>query len=516
MKYSFKTFTNRFAKEIKSHPLTYILLIVILSLAFFIRVYRLNDLLGFYYDQGRDALVIWDLWYKGNFFLVGPTTGLAGIFRGPWYYWLVAPLYLVGKGNPLWPAIFLALTSVIAIWLSFLIASRIQNKTAGIIAAIVASFSYSIVIASRWLSNPTPMLLLSLILVWGMLKVSEGKKWGWPLISFVVGLSLFNFGSSGELYYLLAIILFIIWQWKNRPDTRNLILSLVLFGITFFPLVIFDLRHDGILRQNMYQSFIQEKSFTLPTKYLLENRTEFYYDVFSLEIFHFRGKRELLTLGAIAISFLFFLPNLIKKDGMKILLLFMVSPMIGLYFYQGNYKVLYDYYMTGYYLIFILVVACVIGYLSKYALGKIFALLFVFLFLTNNFEVLKIKLSDKLDGPNSIALLNEKKAVTWVFEDADGRNFNVDVYVPPVIPYAYDYLFLWQGTLRQAQGKQGCEKELCGMKQDERIFLLYTLYEQDPPHPERLEAWLARQKGIGKIEEEVSFGGITVQRRSRL
>jgi hypothetical protein len=50
----------------------------------------------------------------------------------------------------------------------------------------------------------------------------------------------------------------------------------------------------------------------------------------------------------------------------------------------------------------------------------------------------------------------------------------------------------------------------------ERVPLLYTLYEEDPPHPERLEAWLARQKGIGIVEEEESFGGITVQRRKRI
>ena len=509
MKSSFEFSRKRFSKILKSYRLIYIFLLVILFLAFIIRVYRLNDLLGFYYDQGRDALVIWDFWHNGKFFLVGPTTGLAGIFRGPWYYWLIAPFYLVGEGDPIWPAVFLVITSVAAIGFIYILAANIQNRTAGIIAAIIASFSYTIVMASRWLSNPTPVLLLSMILVWSMLKITQGKKWGWPVLSFVAGLSLFNFGSSGELYYFIAIGIFIVWQWKNRPDVRNLILSLVLFSLTFLPLVLFDLRHEGILKETIYQSFIQEKSFTLPTKNLLENRTKFYYDVFSLEIFHYRGKRELLTLGVIAISFLVFLPRLIKKDGMKILLLLIVSPMIGLFFYQGNYATLYDYYMTGYYLIFILIVACVVGYLNKYALGKIFTVLFIYFFLVNNFEVLKTKLSDKLDGPNSIALLIEKKAVNWVFEDGDGKNYNVDVYVPPVIPYAYDYLFLWRGTNR-------CGEGLCGMKQDGQVALLYTLYEEDPPHPERLEAWLARQEGIGKVEKEVRFGGITVQRRKRI
>ena len=188
MKSSFEFSRKRFSKILKSYRLIYIFLLVILFLAFIIRVYRLNDLLGFYYDQGRDALVIWDFWHNGKFFLVGPTTGLAGIFRGPWYYWLIAPFYLVGEGDPIWPAVFLVITSVAAIGFIYILAANIQNRTAGIIAAIIASFSYTIVMASRWLSNPTPVLLLSMILVWSMLKITQGKKWGWPVLSFVAGL----------------------------------------------------------------------------------------------------------------------------------------------------------------------------------------------------------------------------------------------------------------------------------------------------------------------------------------
>ena len=102
------------------------------------------------------------------------------------------------------------------------------------------------------------------------------------------------------------------------------------------------------------------------------------------------------------------------------------------------------------------------------------------------------------------------QAVDWIFEDAKGRGeFNVDVYVPPVIPHSYDYLFLWQATER-------CGDNLCEMNLAEQVPLLYTLYEEDPPHPERLKAWQARQDGIGEIEEETSFGGITVQRRKRI
>ena len=71
--------------ELKFHKIVYFLLTIILVGAFFIRAYRTGDLLRFYFDQGRDALVIWKLWHEGKPFLIGPVTGLAGIFLGPFY-----------------------------------------------------------------------------------------------------------------------------------------------------------------------------------------------------------------------------------------------------------------------------------------------------------------------------------------------------------------------------------------------------------------------------------------------
>src|SRR5258706_3613130 len=102
-------------EEIFSHKFVYFLLATILLAALFVRVYRVTELLQFYYDQGRDALVIWDLWHKGRPFLIGPITGLKGIFLGPFFYYLIAPFYLLGGGNPAYPAVFVSFLSVCAL-----------------------------------------------------------------------------------------------------------------------------------------------------------------------------------------------------------------------------------------------------------------------------------------------------------------------------------------------------------------------------------------------------------------
>ena len=129
----------------------------------------------------------------------------------------------------------------------------------------------------------------------------------------------------------------------------------------------------------------------------------------------------------------------------------------------------------------------------------------MYIFLTNNYNVLHFKFWDKSEGLNSIGFVNQKQAIGWIYENAGNKNFNVDVYVPPVIPYAYDYLFKWLGTTKY-------NKE----PNNENVELLYLLYEHDPDHQERLDSWMARQKGIGKMFEQKKFGAITVERRLRI
>jgi len=478
-----------------------LLILIILLLAYILRIYRIGELLGFHYDQGRDALVIWDLLYKGKMFLIGPTTGLAGVFRGPFYYYLIAPFYFLGQGNPIYPTIFLIFTAVLAIWLMYYLVSKFQDKQSALIAIILASFSYYMIWASRWLSNPTPMLLLSMILVWAMYLVLKQKQYGWYVIALVTGLSLFSFGSSGEFFYIPAILIFLFLNWKNRPNTKTLFVSLILFIFTFSPLLIFDIKHDGILRNGIVNNFVEEKSFVLPTKSLLENRTRFYYESFSTKIFHSREKTEMVLLTILLISFIYLLPSLYKNKFSRIILILLISPLLGLYFYQGNNNNFYEYYLTGYYMIYIMLTSLVLGKLwQKNYLGKIFVIIFMLVFLRNNYYPLNTKLLDKSDGPNSIAFINQLEAVDYLAYDSTGNKFNVDVYVPPVISYSYDYLFKWKGVIQE----------------ENQVKLLYTLYEEDPPHPERLKAWLDRQKGIGKVIEETKFGAITVQRRERI
>lgn len=491
-------------KKVKNILFTNYLLIAILSIASYIRFYRINDLLGFWYDQGRDALVIWDFIHNGKWFLIGPTTGIEGVFRGPWYYWLITPFYFLGKGNPLWPNIFLILTSIAALFILYKLGERVGGRKVGLLAALIASVSYYIVGASRWLSNPTPMFLIGVCLLWALLKFLDKKVWAFPLIAFLVGMAL-NFGSAMEIWYIPALILIFVLKRKALPNFKIIILSAFVFLVAFLPQALFEMRHPGVLSGPIIKFLFQEKSFTISFWQLLGDKLSLYYNIIYSKFW--------INGGALfAPFFIIFIYLLIagwkrfwKDDKFKVVFIISIAPLIGALFFVGNLGVIYDYYFTGYYLIWVLLFSYVYMNFSGKILMKLVIGVFIVVLLVKNITALKVYYFVPVEGPKTIAFSNQLSAIDWIYNSSGGKDFNVDEYVPPVIPYAYRYLFEWLGTQKYQR-----------LPLDINIPLLYTLYEADPDHPERLTAWLTRQKGIGRVLKEQRFGGITVQERQRI
>lgn len=524
--------------ELTEHRLFYALLLFVLIVAFFLRIYRVSDLMGFYYDQGRDALVMWRLWNEGKFFLIGPITGLTGIFLGPFYYYLIAPFYFLGGGNPIYPAVFLSFLSVIALVVVYYLGKEMHSRVAGFLAVLLGSFSYYLVLAGRWLSNPTPILLTSVLLLLALWKIAnksrEDTKYWWPFLALLVGVSM-HFESASAIFYIPVVIVFALWQWKKIPHFPGLLVSFAVFVGTLVPQILFNIRHDNLLFNNFAKLFIEEKGFSLDYWNVLDTRLNYFWDVFASKIYHSAHPyRYFFTLTAGA-SLLYFRKSLTSSNVLWLFLIFLGVPMVGYTLFQGNYGNIYDYYMTGYYLPMMLLFALGLGTLWKQNWGKIFVIIFLYYFLQPNLELNKNYLLAKVDGPTDVRLGNEKQSVHWIFDDAlsnclpgiggvstldrgqptilcdnwENLEYNVDVYVPPVIPHTYEYLLLWIGTSR-------CGKNLCGLVTDKQVETIYVLYEVDPPHPERLQAFLDRYKTNTQVQKQMKFGGITVERRIRI
>lgn len=498
---SFENHTNRWN----------LLILIILLSAFILRIYRIGEILDFHYDQGRDAMVIWNLWHQGKVFLIGPVTGLSGIFLGPYYYYLIAPFYLISKGNPAIPSIFLSFLVTMSLYFLYLTGKELGNskdvkstddgQKLGLIALFLGSFSHYLIMSSRWLSNPTPIFLTSILLFYTFVKIIKSrrpKSYWWYLSFLLVGLSL-QFESASAAFYIPVLLVFTIWN-RKKLTIKSLFISSLLFLITFTPQLLFNFKHDNILLNNLIAEFSKKQDLPFDLKKQIISRLSTFWGVFANKIFY--PNRILVgTFSLISVVGLYLYSKSEENNKMlKLFLFFLGIPAICYLIYRGNYGNLYDYYFTGYYYSLILLFSIGIWKISKIKIyGNIFLLSFFVLFFYYNLPPTVKKLTSGVYEGNNIYLSTQLSAISWIYEDAQETPFNVDVYVPPVLPYSYDYLFTYVGDKRT----------------EKMTKRLYTLYEVDPPHPERLDAWLNRQAGIGTVKTEVEFGGIVVQRRER-
>ena len=136
-----KNFYKKVKSEISKSKLAYLFLFLLLIVAFILRVWDINELLGFYYDQGRDALVIARL-LQGDVVLIGPTTGLTGIFLGPFYYYFMAPGYFIGGGNPVIASYWQSFFIILGYLLIFILLRLYFSIRAGIIAVFSNDFFF--------------------------------------------------------------------------------------------------------------------------------------------------------------------------------------------------------------------------------------------------------------------------------------------------------------------------------------------------------------------------------------
>lgn len=513
LKLKIQNFLESFKREIQSHKLIYGLLFVVLVFSTLFRLYRLDQLLGFYYDQGRDALRVQDILQLKDLPAIGPTTGIAGLFLGPFWFYLLAPFYWIGKGSPVVAASFISLFDVAAVFLLYWFGKEFYNRKIGLLAAFFWGFSYYLVRSARWFSNPSPLPFFVILLLYGLGKLFLQKKDKYLiLISFCLAISL-QLEAASAVFFLPAIgVIWLIFRPQIKSN-KNIWWAAAVFIAFLIPQFLFEIKNKFLITRNFF-SFARgeintdtSQTWAIPTIQLLKQRILFYFEaLFSkLETNPGLGAK---FLGSLLLIFLAVqLIKLIlkkKKEMTLILIIFLFLPLFCLLFFVGNYGRLYDYYLTGFFPAFIFLFAIFTAFFFRKKLYWPILALIVIWFLNGNIFYLKGYLTAGVDGPTHISLGNQLQAINWIYQDAGEEKFNIDVYVPPVIPYAYDYLFLWYGN-----------KKYHRQPVTENVPLLYTLYEADPLHPYFLDAWLARQEKIADTLKSEKFGGITVERRIR-
>jgi hypothetical protein len=134
-----------------------IVLFIIFVLAIVVRFWFFKQSTYFGYDEARDAYISQSIYLNGDLKLIGPPAGggFAGLFHGPLHWYILGPLYLLGKGNPYFVSAIYRILNSLGIFLVFYISRKLFNNSVGLISSLIYAFSFEQTQYAMYVGNPT-------------------------------------------------------------------------------------------------------------------------------------------------------------------------------------------------------------------------------------------------------------------------------------------------------------------------------------------------------------------------
>lgn len=214
-------------------------IILLVLITFLLRLYKLEELFYFTYDESIPAFVSRRLILWHHIPLIGGATPF-GFHLGPYFYWFYSAMLFFGNLNPIAWGIAASLISSVTTFLIYIVAKEFANKKIAIISATLWTFSYLSNIYDRHLWALFWGPLLSLLVLFFLNKITKGfHKFIIPL-GFVLALGI-HADPSNLIFVGLAIVTWIIYR---LPLNTKTIIGLLITPLLLIPLIIFDLRHD--------------------------------------------------------------------------------------------------------------------------------------------------------------------------------------------------------------------------------------------------------------------------------
>lgn len=422
-------------------------LIIVLHDVFFSNI-------NFWYDPARDFLL--GLSNLEKFTLIGPTSGIPGIFYGPYWIWLISLGLLFSKDPSI--VIFLILTLPYFIFFPYLLYKfrKIFKKETLAIVWILFVFNTGIYYAQNpWNPHIAPllfMLLIYTITFTDLLGKSISSKINILFIGLLSGL-IINFHISFGLGIFVGTTVFLTMSiFKkvsiNKFNPRKMLsfhlLKIFIFWsgalITFLPFIIFELRHGFNQVKTTLNLFYAKGSVVAVTglsrDMILQNffgsgagLLKMQNTAFSLFLF--------LGLGYI---FYLLVKGKVKYDIFETrLIMFIFSVICGiLSLYLTSKNPVWPYHFIGVEIIFLLIIAIFID--KNLLLRRITLLIAFYIFFLNATSIPKAFSANQL---TSHSLATQKYIVKTIHIDSKGKEYTVFAYSPSVYVYEYDYLFNW-------------------------------------------------------------------------
>ena len=290
------------------------LIITILFASFVKYFFQAIVLSPFEIDQEFLSLEAWNIIKDKNFTLIGAPTSVGGIFIGPFYTYLVTIFMILTNFNPYSVNILSALFAFSIPLLTYVFATKLFNKSTGIIAAILSTISISFLSLLNIPPLVIPLALVSLIVFYATSQLKTRPR----ALKYAALFSGLGLNLHFTAIYLPIII--IAWMIFNKIKTSKAIAkrSIYIFFLPLSPLFLFELRNRFFILRNFISFISTSNSFnqTFLTR-LLASLKLFLASSGELLVFH---KELNLIVGLLVLS-LFLLKVVKDRDDFNIKLI---------------------------------------------------------------------------------------------------------------------------------------------------------------------------------------------------
>ncbi len=366
----------------------------------------------FGFDQGRDALAVFNLVKTLNPLFIGPWTSIPGLFFGPGWYYLLAPVYLLFQGNP-----------VAGAWTMFVIGLAgiaLAYKYLGVYEAIILATAPLWLQLSTGAGNASPMALVGLLLAIGLI-----RNWQPFFLGLILGLG-FHFSSALAIFWLLlAPFLIKPKQWLK--------LAIGLF-LTFIPQLLFEFKHNFSQTQAVINYFSAGESQRITLGKIVLVSQSIGHEL-SLAVLPDLFWLQVIGILILVIGLIFLIKQKRFVFWSQILLLTLV-PLVGFWFLHYN-----PWYVNG-----LLPLAVLAAAKALRSLPKPLAYLYLLLLLLNSGYKLTRFFTDEREflSTHKGFLPAKKQALDYVYTQVGDQPFASYHYHPEIYDYAYQYLYIWQ------------------------------------------------------------------------
>jgi len=473
-----------------------IFLLLVFLIAFFLRIYKLDQNLFFGWEQGRDAFIINDI-IKGNkLTLIGPKTDIEGVFHGAFYYYLMAIPYFLGRGNPLWAGYFLALISALGSSVLYLIGKNELKYKTRAIAALFYTFGFQENVFSRWLSNPTLTLPFSIFLIYNLKQEFNKKNF---FIALLFWGCIFHFELAAA-FFLLPVFVYYIFRNFSKFNIRLFFQSVFILLFIFSPYFLFNIRHENILATGLIRFITSHQDISFNILEFINRlysviQREFYLSIFPaspliakiiffLSIMYLIFKRQKYIVKII--FFWFFAP-------LVLMLLTKTIPMSQVLIFLGGASCL--------------IASIIIERMTSFKQNFLaFSVLFLILF--SNFNYFKERVSSSENfffrSYQYTFLGDQKRVLDYIYTQAEGKEFSYNYYSFPYwLPQSWDYLFSWYGN-----------KKYGYLPMDKRTQIFYVIIEPDEVTPKYQQDWYNNLNKESKLIKSFSAGNLRAEQRT--